>query len=347
MKIKSNTGKFILSAVIVFTSCQLWAGKPGGSGGGDSAATEFLLIGHRIGQFAVKNRATSPVNGEKFMNTLLALEASFHPLYPREARIQFHDESVQDDKGVPKEALFDNKEGIIRHPRLDWKKKFESEKYVIVGTEVLGLNSQDRYVVSQWILQNWSEISRERVDFTPILATLIGESSDAQIPNHEFGTSVVTNTISWLKNLQHQGVIDGRSERGEDCFMYVGHYPVPHGTQANGIDLSLQAKTPPGYNPADIGKYSGRMTVIEGRVPKVFRADISKDTLHVVADYGRGFQWVPNWIYGSYQWIDRGIVETRVEINRRDKKYSVEIKSYSQNLSGEYRTKLKCEFPYR
>lgn len=144
--------KYILVVYFLVACWPVFATEgPGGSGGGDTDAVEFIRIGRSIvSSLKQPGAITIDVSVDQIAAKLNELEqglnlTSASDAVPR-AILKFTRDTIFDSHGVEKQGLFNREMNSIFISRVHWRLMTEIQKFELVVIELAGLaGSQKRY----------------------------------------------------------------------------------------------------------------------------------------------------------------------------------------------------------
>lgn len=155
---------------------------PGGSGGGDVDAVEFLYKSLQFQQWAAKNPDTARIDTKATAFSLEKIIASMdlgdvNNINPYAKPLLTFTDGVppKDCENYTKEACFNRARGSITVVRSQWRAMDEAKKYILIATELNGLVASgtlpgsNRYLQAMVVMGNWQKIAAENVDLPQLL----------------------------------------------------------------------------------------------------------------------------------------------------------------------------------
>ncbi|MGE3973244.1 MAG: hypothetical protein AB7F59_01825 [Bdellovibrionales bacterium] len=176
-----------------------------GRGGGDPAATEFLIAADKICIWMGTQKKHPSISTTTCLNVVEKIQTSLNSF--GKAKLIFSNEPLFDESGNPKDALFDRQELSIKIDRNRWISGTIIDKYVTVGIEISGLlGIQDRYQVGTEVRNNWNQV----FSATPASYPSLVQFNDPNVQGVQLHIDFVTKLLDGTLVISNPSVTIGR-----------------------------------------------------------------------------------------------------------------------------------------
>ena len=129
---------------------------PGDGGGGDPLTQQFIVMGQQLGAYFEANpfSAQLPFSGKDFYDKIQIIDASIKDEEAKDL-LEFVTETLRDQDGVSKVAIFNKTEGSIKVNIGRWEKSSDEQRLITITMEISGLLSVPlRYETAYNLIKN-------------------------------------------------------------------------------------------------------------------------------------------------------------------------------------------------